>query len=152
MDICIWITKVYICLWKYFHVLFWSFAVIISQNSCWDLIYGTVPNWNGNVILLKFFIPDYTGNCDFDNFWCSQCWKFHENRNMSVTLNVIRVNPEQGNNFPVHFSIPVPSRPHPGQRANIAGIPSYHKLYIWTGTGRPGEAGPCFNIKTIFQR
>ena len=35
----------------------------------------------------EIFITGCTGSCHFDNFQCSQWWKFHQNEDISVSVN-----------------------------------------------------------------
>ena len=37
----------------------------------------------------EILITGCTGSCHFDNFQCSQWWKFHQNEDISVSVNIL---------------------------------------------------------------
>ena len=39
----------------------------------------------------EIFITGCTGSCHFDNFQCSQWWKFHQNEDISVSVQVMKL-------------------------------------------------------------
>ena len=62
--------------WVFWEILpdIWKFIMILKCKCChFD----------------EIFITGCTGSCHFDNFRCSQWWKFHQNDNISVTVNGI---------------------------------------------------------------
>ena len=42
-------------------------------------------HWHGNFVI---FVTGCSGSCYFDNFWNSQCCKFRQNDNISVSVNI----------------------------------------------------------------
>ena len=67
--------------------------ITLNVSSCFIKIYFPRLQW---AVTLKrkcrhfdeILITGCTGSCHFDNFQCSQWWKFHQNEDISVSVDV----------------------------------------------------------------
>ena len=56
----------------------------IPLTECWTLCWAILKRKCRHFD--EIFITGCTGSCHFDNFQCSQWWKFHQNEDISVSV------------------------------------------------------------------
>ena len=68
-------------LWSYFRIIVQFIIVLINTTA----LKRKCHNFD------EIFIIGCTGSCHFDNFQCSQWWKFHQNYDISVSVSDIQI-------------------------------------------------------------
>ena len=61
-----------------------AFAKLVGGGGYWSSLKRKCNNFD------EIFITGCTGSCYFDNFQCSQWWKFHLNDNKSPSVSFVR--------------------------------------------------------------